>query len=597
MFSYQFYVYSYYIRFIIYKIDFKIIKEKIQNKDIYLENEQHFSKKTLLQRLTYQKKTDREHILDAPDTYIGSIEPDNVTNWIYDEKSESMVHKVYNWIPGLYKCFDEGIVNARDHQVRMEQKISNGEENCIPVKNIDIGIDKETGVITMINDGNGIDVAKHPEHDLWIPEMIFGHLRTSTNYDKNEKKIVGGKNGFGFKLVLIYSKWGKIETIDHIRGLKYVQEFKDNLSEICKPSVRKCKGKPYTKVSWLPDYERFGIPKLTDDMYNLLVKRTYDVAAVTDKNVKVKLNSSPVPIKTFEQYVNMYVGSKTDTKRIYEKVNERWEYAICLTPLDEFTQVSFVNGIYTSKGGKHVDYILNQITKKLCEYIEKKKKVSVKPNTIKEQLMLFINCVVENPAFDSQTKDYMNTAVSKFGSTCKVSDKFIEKVAKLGVMDQAISLNEVKQNKQAKKTDGKKTRSVRGIPKLIDANYAGTVKSHQCTLILCEGDSAKAGIVSGMSREDRNYYGVYPLKGKLMNVRDASITKISNNNEFTELKKIIGLESNKKYKDIEDVKKHLRYSKIMFMTDQDLDGTYQGLGVNHLIHYGVISLKWRFVGL
>ena len=114
------------------------------------------TKKTLA--TTYQKKTDREHILDAPDTYIGSIEPDNVTNWIYDEKSESMVHKVYNWIPGLYKCFDEGIVNARDHQVRMEQKISNGEENCIPVKNIDIGIDKETGVITMINDGNGIDV-------------------------------------------------------------------------------------------------------------------------------------------------------------------------------------------------------------------------------------------------------------------------------------------------------------------------------------------------------------------------------------------------------------------------------------------------------
>ena len=146
-------------------------------------------------------------------------------------------------------------------------------------------------------------------------------------------------------------------------------------------------------------------------------------------------------------------------------------------------------------------------------------------------------------------------------------------------MDQAISLNEVKQNKQAKRVV--KRLSVRGIPKLIDANYAGTVKSHQCTLILCEGDSAKAGIVSGMSREDRNYYGVYPLKGKLMNVRDASITKISNNNEFTELKKIIGLESNKKYKDIEDVKKHLRYSKIMFMTDQDLDGTHiKGLGVN-----------------
>ena len=531
---------------------------------------------------TYQKKTDREHILDAPDTYIGSIEPDTVTNWTYDANKEVMVHKDYSWIPGLYKCFDEGIVNARDHYIRMAQKIAAKEDGTLPVKQIDITIDKDTGVITMKNDGNGIDVAKHPEYDLWIPEMIFGHLRTSTNYNKDEKKIVGGKNGFGFKLVLIYSKWGTIETVDHVRKLKYKQTFKDNLSVIEKPTVRKVSAKkPYTIVSWLPDYERFGIPKLTDDMYALFTKRVYDIAAVTNKAVKVTLNGTTVPIKSFEKYVDMYIGGKSETKRVFETANDRWEYAVCLTPVDEFTQVSFVNGIYTSKGGKHVDYILNQITKKLIDYIEKKKKVRVKPTTIKEQLMLFVNCVVENPAFDSQTKDYMNTATSKFGSSCKVSEKFIEKVAKLGIMDQAVSLNEVKQSKDAKKTDGKKTRSVRGIPKLIDANYAGTAKSSECTLILCEGDSAKAGIVSGLSREDRNIYGVYPLKGKLMNVRDASITKITDNKEITEMKKIIGLEAKKKYKTKDDVVKNLRYGKVIFMTDQDLDGTHiKGLCIN-----------------
>jgi len=175
-------------------------------------------------------------------------------------------------------------------------------------------------------------------------------------------------------LVLIYSKWGKIETIDHNRGLKYTQEFKDNLSIIDKPNIKKCKGKPYTKVSWLPDYEKFGVKQLTNDMFSLLTKRTYDIAAVTDKSVTVKYNGSNVPVKTFEQYVNMYIGKKSDTKRIYEQGNERWEYAICKTPLEEFTQVSFVNGIYTSKGGKHVDYVLNQIVKGLVDYIETKKK-------------------------------------------------------------------------------------------------------------------------------------------------------------------------------------------------------------------------------
>ena len=526
-------------------------------------------KKDLTQK--YKKLTDREHILQAPDTYIGSIEEDETVNWTF--KNDKMKFKKYKWIPGLYKCFDEGIVNARDHYIRQ----MNSEA---PVKLIDVTIDEETGVISIMNDGRGIDVAMHEEHNLWIPEMIFGHLRTSTNYDKNEKKIVGGKNGFGFKLVLIYSKWGKIETIDAERGLKYVQEFKDNLTEICKPKVTKNKAKPYTKVSFLPDYSRFGIENLTKHMFQLLKKRVYDIAAVTDKSVKVKFNGNLVPVRTFENYVNLYIGEKGEAPRVYEQANERWEYAVCLTPHDEFTQVSFVNGIYTRQGGKHVEYILNQIVKKLTAYIEKKKKVKVKPATIKEQLMLFVNCVVENPSFDSQTKDFMNTSVSKFGSSCVVSDKFIDKLAKMGIMNTAVSLTEVKQTKEAKKTDGKKTKNIRGIPKLIDANFAGGAKSSECTLILCEGDSAKSGIVSGLSKEDRNVIGIYPLKGKLMNVRDAATKKISENSEISDIKKIVGLESNRKYTS-ESAKQCLRYGKIMFMTDQDLDGSHiKGLGIN-----------------
>lgn len=528
----------------------------------------------------YKKLSAREHVLHAPDTYIGAVEQDEVQGWIMDD-NENMKHKKYDWIAGLYKCFDEGIVNARDHAIRLMEKLVKGEKNIIPVSSIQITVDKKTGVITMMNDGNGIDCAKHPEHKIWIPEMIFGHLRTSTNYEKNEEKIVGGKNGFGFKLVLIYSKWGEIETVDHIRGKKYTQRFENNLSVIKKPVIRKSQGKPYTKVSWLPDYEKFGIDNLTDDMYQLFKKRTFDIASVTDRSVKVKFNGSVVPVKSFENYVDRFIGTKTDTKRLYEKPHKRWEYVACLSPLDEFTQVSFVNGINTGKGGKHIEYILNQITKKMILYIKKKKKVTVKATTIKEQLMLFVNCVVVNPAFDSQTKDYMNTPISKFGSRCEVSDKFIDKLAKLGVMDAALSLNEVKELKGAKKTDGAKSRTLRGVPKLMDANYAGGPKSDQCTLILCEGDSAKAGIVSGLTKEDRNFIGVFPLKGKLVNTRDIHQSKINNNQEITNIKKIVGLVTNKRYEDPKIVKKSLRYGKILIMTDQDLDGSHiKGLCVN-----------------
>ena len=192
----------------------------------------------------YQKLTDREHILKKPDTYIGSIENTEHDDYIFNNDDNKIISKGFQYIPGLYKLFDEGIVNCRDHVIRQEQAICSQLEHALPVSNIEINIDDD-GTIHMYNDGNGIDVAQHPEYGLWIPEMIFGHLRTSTNYDEKKKeKIVGGKNGFGFKLVLIWSTWGKVETVDHVRGLKYIQEFKTNLTEICKPSITKCKNKP-----------------------------------------------------------------------------------------------------------------------------------------------------------------------------------------------------------------------------------------------------------------------------------------------------------------------------------------------------------------
>ena len=526
----------------------------------------------------YQQKTDKQHILDNPDTYVGSIENVDSSMWILNPETSKISEQKIQYIPALYKLFDEGIVNCRDHVIRMAQASANGEENVHQVSNIDISIG-EDGTITMFNDGNGIDIAKHPEYDLWIPEMIFGHLRTSTNYNKEEEKIVGGKNGFGFKLVLIWSTEGSVETIDHKRGLKYCQNFHDNLNTIDSPTITKCKTKPFTRITFKPDYTRLGIAGMTPDMINLFKRRIYDIAAVTSKTVKVKCNSQLIPVKTFQQYVDMYL--EDGAKKVYEAANDRWEYAVSLSPNHEFSQVSFVNGIYTSKGGKHVDYIVGQITRKLVALIEKKKKVTVNASAIKEQLIVFIRCDIINPAFDSQTKDYMNTPSSKFGSTCSVDDKTIDKISKLGIIDIACAISQIKDTKAAKKTDGTKTKNIRGIPKLIDANWAGTAKSGECMLILCEGDSAKAGIVSGLSSDDRNLIGVYPMKGKIMNVRGETKKKISENTEIADMKKILGLESGKDYIDEDDVKRSLRYGKILFMTDQDLDGSHiKGLCLN-----------------
>ena len=288
----------------------------------------------------YQRKTDKQHILDNPDTYIGSVENVDSQMWVYNDETNRIVLRDIEYIPGLYKLFDEGIVNCRDHVIRMihspllDKKFVSYIETTI----------EDDGTITMTNDGNGIDIAKHPEYDLWIPEMVFGHLRTSTNYDKTEKRIVGGKNGFGFKLVLIWSLYGRVETIDHTRGLKYVQEYHNNLDSISPPIITKVPKttKPYTKVSFRPDYARLGIQGLTSDMLSLLKKRVYDICAVTDhsiKKIKVVYNTDVIPVKNFQQYIDLYIGGKDTSKRVYESKDERWEYAVSISPIHEFTHV------------------------------------------------------------------------------------------------------------------------------------------------------------------------------------------------------------------------------------------------------------------
>ncbi len=542
----------------------------------------------------YQKKTDKEHILSNPDTYVGSA--DNVDNEVYVFDDKKITQQKITMNPALYKLFDEAIVNCRDHAIRMKTAIETCKANTIPLSNIEVTI-TDDGTISMMNDGNGIDVAMHPEHNIWIPEMIFAHLRTGTNYNKSEKKIVGGKNGFGSKLIFIWSTYGKIETVDHVRRKIFTQEYFDNLDRKSEPIIKTCNKKPFTRITFKPDYKRFELEGLTPDMIKLFIKRVYDISAITSKEIKVKYNSNLIPVKTFQQYIDLYIGSKDESKRVYETENDRWEYAICMSPSEEFSQVSFVNGICTSKGGKHVEYIRDQIIRKLVKYIQQKKKLDVKPNTIKEQLMLFLRCDIENPSFESQTKDYMSTPSNKFGSSCTVSDKFIEKVAKMGIMEIACELTAVKQHKDVKKSDGTKTKSIRGIPKLVDANKAGTNDSHKCTIIFCEGDSAKAGIISGLVKEDREYIGVYPMKGKLFNVRGETIARVGENKEIVEIKQILGLETDKEYNTIEDIKKGLRYGKILFMTDQDLDGSHiKGLGINMFQHLWPSISKLNIIG-
>jgi DNA topoisomerase-2 len=517
----------------------------------------------------YKKYELLEHILALPDTYIGSIEPQKITSYVFDETSKKMVMTELTYNPGLLKCFDEVIVNAIDHSMRLKAEEDKGKENIKHVKNIKVSIDKSTGSISIFNDGNGVDIKKHSTYgDLWVPELIFGELLTSTNYDKGEEKIWGGKNGYGSKLTNIFSKEFTIETVDHYTNKIYTQTFRNNMTERDKPTVKACSKAPYTQITFTPDYERFGIKNITEDIYKLFHRRVIDACATTNKDVSVSFNGEKILIKDFEKYCELFLDKK-EQPLIYEAHGERWEIAASISNSGSFEYLSFVNGINTIKGGKHIEYITNMITKNLSELTLAKKKKVVKPQHIKDNLIIFVKALIVNPSFDSQSKETLTTPVAKFGSKCELSEKFYDKLFKSGIIDKALSITEFYDKKKMVKTDGKKISRII-VPKLDDANLAGTKDSAECTLILTEGDSAKYMAIAGLSVIGRDRYGVFPLRGKILNVKDATMQKISDNNEITAIKKILGLEQNKKYKNISD----LRYGSIMIMTDQDHDGSH-----------------------
>ncbi|WZN62119.1 DNA topoisomerase II [Chloropicon roscoffensis] len=510
---------------------------------------------------TYQKLSQLELILLRPDTYVRSIERQSQQVWVLkddaacdsgdgDSAPLGSAYKNIEFVPGLYKIFDEILVNACDHSVR---------DKTMDALRVDS--DEEEGTVRVYNNGKGIPVEMHKGEGVHVPELIFGHLLTSSNYDDGEKKLTGGRNGYGSKLTNIFSKEFVIETCDGKgSGKRYRQVFTDNMREIGKPEITKClKKENWTCVSFRPDLEKFGISSLRDtDTISLMKKRVVDAAGcLAKRKVKVFLNGSQLP-KSFQDYVNLYIGKPGEEgslPRVYEKVNDRWEVCATVATEGSYNQVSFVNSICTLKGGTHADSVTNGLCDKLMAAKTLKKHKKLKRAMIKNHVRVFVNAMIENPTFDSQTKENLTLKVSAFGSKCDLSDSFVKKFEKTGVVEMILNFLDFKDNKQLKNQDGSKKTRLTGIPKLHDANGAGGRNSQHCTLILTEGDSAKALAVSGLSVVGRDRYGVFPLRGKLLNVRDASADQVMKNQEITYLKQILGLQHGKKYDDV----KSLRY--------------------------------------
>lgn len=499
-----------------------------------------------------------QHVLLRPDSYVGSVNRISDEYWIIEGEKFKLSPVTYS--PALLKIFDEVLVNALDRN------------SIHPTETTKIGVTITDGEISVENNGplGGLVIAKSEEEGLWIPELTFGHLLTSTNYNDTTDRIVGGRNGYGAKLANIFSTKFSIKIND---GHKcYVQSWSNNMSHVNAPKITKSSLKPSVKISFTPDWGKFGMTAIDQHFEKIIEKRVWDAVACTSPKCAIWFQGQKIHQLSWDSYVKKYIT--TDAVATIQSDDGRWMVSVAKSPFGEFSQVSFVNGICTTRGGTHVDYVTNQI----CRSFTQDSKLKTTWGQIKGTLFVFVRSTLVNPTFSSQVKS--ECTLKSLGSF-SLPQKFLTKVSKIGIFDELVTLTRFKEQRELKKTDGSRKSVLNGIPKLEDATWAGTTKGRECTLIITEGDSAKTLAIAGLSVVGRVKWGVFPLRGKCKNVRDASVKQLLENQEFNDLKKIIGLQQGKKYTSLGE----LRYGRLMIMTDADNDGSHiKGLVLN-MIHF------------
>lgn len=535
----------------------------------------------------YQKKQHREHILDLPDTYIGSTLVTSEYRWIVkprDPGAEAanaaavqMEYKSITFSPGLLKIVDEILVNAIDQSIRDPT-----------LTEIRVDISREHRTISVYNNGTGIPIIMHNEYKVYVPELIFCQLLSSSNY-ADDNKFIGGRNGLGAKLCTIFSRRFFIDISDGT--CSYTQTCLNNMSVIEAPVITQLKKKKtparksagHVRITFEPDWERFGFKELSHDMYLAIEKRVYDCCAVTHRRVSIFLNGIKLPIKTFSDYMSMYVQDGihdvlSNTSLMANQIESLpWEIVVAPSPVDGFVHMSFVNGVETSHGGSHVQVIRDQVVQRIQSALERKGCNNIKPSHIAERLFIGVRASVLNPVFTSQCKEILATKTAQLGVVPKCSDAFLNKCVKLPVLKDVEFLYHRREELSiAKKTDGRKKRNVL-VDKLTDALDAGTSKSADCILFLVEGDSAKPYALRGREYLGERRVGVFPLRGKFLNVQDATADQIKHNKELVAIKTILGLKQNMVYDRVNE----LRYGRVVILTDADVDGIHiRGLLLN-----------------
>lgn len=535
----------------------------------------------------YKQLTDIEHVLLRPGMYIGGLEPVPRTDYIYNFDNKKIVENVISTPFALHRMYIEILSNSTDNIARTKRKKAS--------KNIDytIEVTMATDNITVVNGGNPIPIKKHSS-GIYIPELIFGNLRTGSNY--GDVRNEAGVNGIGAKATNIFSNLFIIECANAESHKIYKQSWSNNMKEVTDPEIFKYNGKEsYTKITYFPDFERFELEEFSLEDFCYFAAE----AAFSSYNtgISISFNGELFSFQDEKLFKNcladpkakniIYDGDLLPDKKT--KTVGKIKLILVDTP-NEGKELTFVNGMRTRNGGKHLDAFNDTIIKPILEKIndeqlEKAKKMMKKgkltasetrnfklyPKNLTEHFTIVVSVNgVSNPDFVGQTKDKLSNPIIKF----EIPDGLLKPISTWKIMDIIKDLIKAKQSITLKKTDGKLTKFV-NLDKLNDANNAGKKDRMNCTLFISEGDSASNYVSSYMSfiENGKDYCGILKLQGKVLNVFTADPFQISESKPITNLKKALGLKEGTDYT-IPKNFKSLRYGKLVIMTDADVDGKH-----------------------
>lgn len=502
----------------------------------------------------YKILSQLEHIILRPQTYVGSNKPHTENKWLLD--SGKFIKKEVTIIPSFIKIFDEVLMNSVDESKRNKK-----------LNRIEVTIDLKENSISVLDNG-GIPVVIHQEYGIFIPEVVFGALMSGSNYNDDDERVVAGLNGLGAKLTNIFSKKFLVTTCDGKK--KFHQEFTENMRSRTPATISNSR-KAFTEIKWYPDLEKFGMTCIDDDHFQILKKRVIDVAACNN-GLEVVLNGEKINLKSFEEYVSLYVGNSFSESN----KDKTWAISVALSE-SGFQQVSFVNSTETYDGGTHVEFIMSQIITELRAFFLRKHKTDVKPSELRNHMFLFLNSTIINPAFSSQTKEKLITEQKEFNDLFEVSSKLVNAILKSEIVHSILDWIQQKKIADESKAARQLNKSLDKIKvdKLIDAKGKDR---RNCQIFLFEGDSAQSAF---RKYRDIATQGAFSLRGKFINAAEITTQKLVDNNEVVNLMAALGLKLGQKIKPSD-----IRYGKVYLAVDADYDGnSIAGLLINFMFKY------------